>query len=245
MNLKDKIAIVTGGARGIGREICLAFAKEGANIAVCDVNAEALSETAKEIEDLGRSVLTQVVDVTNYEQAELFVQEVQKTFSRIDILVNNAGITRDNLLMRMSPEDWDLVLNVNLRGAFCFTKAVTKHMMKQRDGRIINMASIIGLTGNAGQANYAASKGGMIAFTKSVAKELASRNVRVNAIAPGFIQTDMTAKLPEEVKSKMLSEIPLGKFGTTEDIANACIFLASDASSYITGQVLSVNGGMA
>ncbi len=244
MNLKDKIAVVTGGARGIGREICLSLAKEGAHIALCDVNAEALAETEKEIRDLGRSVFIQTVDVSNYEQVELFVQEVHTTFSRIDILVNNAGITRDGLLIRMTPEDWDMVLNVNLRGAFCFTKAVSKVMIKQREGRIINMASIIGMIGNAGQANYAASKGGMIAFTKSVAKELAGRNVRVNAIAPGFIQTAMTDKLPEEIKAKMLSEIPLGKFGTVQDIANACIFLAGDASSYITGQVLSVNGGM-
>lgn len=245
MNLKDKVAIVTGGARGIGREICLSFAKEGANIAVCDVNAEALSQIEKEIQALDRDVFSQIVDVTNPEQVELFVQNTVNKFSRIDILVNNAGITRDGFLMRMALEDWDTVLNVNLRSAFCLTKAVSKYMMKQRDGRIINMASIIGLIGNAGQANYAASKGGLIAFTKSVAKELAPRNIRVNAIAPGFIQTDMTAKLPEEVKNQMMSQIPLAKFGTTEDVAKACVFLASDASSYITGQVLSVNGGMA
>jgi len=245
MNLKDKVAIITGGARGIGREIALHFAKEGCDISACDVNAEALVELEREIINEGRQAFTKAVDVTNFEQAELFVQDTHKKFGKIDILINNAGITRDGLLMRMSPEDWDLVLNVNLRGAFCFTKAVSKYMMKQRDGRIINMASIIGLIGNAGQANYAASKGGLIAFTKSIAKELASRNIRVNAIAPGFIQTDMTAKLPDEVKEQMMSQIPLAKFGTTEDIANACVFLASDASSYITGQVLSVNGGMA
>jgi len=245
MQLKDKVTIVTGGARGIGRDIALLFAKAGSHIALCDVNAELLASTAREIEALGRKAMTGVVDVTKADQVDSFVQKTLDNFSKIDILVNNAGITRDGLLVRMSENDWDLVLNVNLKGAFNCTKAVSKIMMKQRDGRIVNMASIIGIVGNAGQANYAASKGGLIAFTKTVAKELASRNVRANAIAPGFIQTDMTAKLSEEVKSEMLKHIPLGKLGTPQDVANLALFLASDDSAYITGQVIQVDGGMA
>jgi 3-oxoacyl-[acyl-carrier protein] reductase len=184
------------------------------------------------------------VDVTKGAEVDSLVQKTLDKFKKIDILVNNAGITRDGLLVRMSEADWDLVLSVNLKGAFNCTKSVSKVMMKQRDGRIVNMASIIGIMGNAGQANYAASKGGLIAFTKTVAKELASRNVRANAIAPGFIQTDMTAKLSEEVKSEMLKHIPLGKLGTPADVANLALFLVSDDSAYITGQVVQVDGGM-
>ena len=244
MILKDSVAIVTGGARGIGREIALTFAKEGADIAICDVNAEILGATQKEIESIGRSVITGVVDVTKADQVDAFVQKTLDKFKKIDILVNNAGITRDALLVRMSEADWDMVLSVNLKGAFNCTKAVSKIMMKQRGGRIVNMASIIGIMGNAGQANYAASKGGLIAFTKTIAKELASRNVRANAIAPGFIQTDMTAKLSDEVKGEMLKFGPLGKFGTVRDVANLALFLVSDDSSYITGQVIQVDGGM-
>jgi len=244
MLLQGKAAVVTGGARGIGKEIALLFAKEGSDIAICDVNAETLNSTAKEIEALGRSAITGVVDVTKSDQVETFVQKTLDKFKKIDILVNNAGITRDSLLVRMSESDWDLVLAVNLKGAFNCTKSISKIMMKQRDGRIINIASIIGIMGNAGQANYAASKGGLIAFTKTVAKELASRNVRANAIAPGFIQTDMTAKLSDEVKSEMLKYVPLGKFGTVQDVANLALFLASDRSSYITGHVIQVDGGM-
>ena len=244
MKLKDKVAIVTGGARGIGRDISLVFASQGADIAICDVNTDAMAATAKEIEALGRKCMTASVDVTKTEQVDSFVQKALDKFGKIDILVNNAGITRDGLLVRMSEADWDLVHNVNLKGAFTCTKAVSKIMMKQRDGRIVNMASIIGIMGNAGQANYAASKGGLIAFTKTVAKELASRNVRANAIAPGFIQTDMTAKLSEEVKSEMLKHIPLGKLGTPQDVANLALFLVSDDSAYITGQVVQVDGGM-
>jgi len=244
MKLKDKVAIVTGGARGIGRDISLVFAGQGADIAICDVNADTMAATAKEIEALGRKCLTAAVDVTKTDQVDSFVQKALDKFGKIDILVNNAGITRDGLLVRMSEADWDLVLNVNLKGAFTCTKAVSKIMMKQRDGRIVNMASIIGIMGNAGQANYAASKGGLIAFTKAVAKELASRNIRANAIAPGFIQTDMTAKLSEEVKSEMLKHIPLGKLGTPQDVANLALFLVSDDSAYITGQVVQVDGGM-
>jgi 3-oxoacyl-[acyl-carrier protein] reductase len=244
MRLRDKVALVTGGARGIGREIALLFAKEGADIAICDVNAEALAVTQKDIEALGRKALTGTVDVTKSAEADDFTQKSLDKFGKIDILINNAGITRDGLLVRMSESDWDLVLAVNLKGAFNFTKAVGKVMMKQRDGRIVNMASIIGIMGNAGQANYAASKGGLIAFTKTVAKELASRNVRANAIAPGFIQTDMTAKLSDNVKSEMLKFVPLGKLGTVQDVANLALFLAGDDSSYITGQVVQVDGGM-
>jgi 3-oxoacyl-[acyl-carrier protein] reductase len=244
MQLKDKVSIVTGGARGIGRDIALLFAKEGSDIALCDVNADALNETAKEIEALGRKVITGVVDVTRPDQVDSFTQKTLDNFGKIDILVNNAGITRDGLLVRMSENDWDLVLDINLKGAFNCTKAVSRTMMKQRDGRIVNMASIIGIMGNAGQANYAASKGGLIAFTKTVAKELASRNVRANAIAPGFIQTAMTAKLSEEVRNEMLKHIPLGKLGTPQDVANLALFLASDDSAYITGQVIKVDGGM-
>jgi 3-oxoacyl-[acyl-carrier protein] reductase len=244
MILKDKVALVTGGARGIGKAISMLFAAEGADIAICDVNAEVLASTQKEIESLGRNVVTGVVDVTKTDQVDVFVQKTLDKFKKIDILINNAGITRDGLLVRMSEADWDMVLDVNLKGAFTCTKAVSKVMMKQRGGTIVNMASIIGIMGNAGQANYAASKGGLIAFTKTVAKELASRNVRANAIAPGFIQTDMTAKLSDEVKGEMLKYVPLAKFGTVEDVANLALFLASDASSYITGQVVQIDGGM-
>lgn len=244
MLLKDKVAIITGGARGIGREIALAYAREGAHISLCDVNAEALAETAKEIETLDRQVYTAVVDVTNFEQVEDFIKKTNETLGRIDVLVNNAGVTRDGLLLRMSEADWDLVLNINLKGAFNCTKAVSKIMMKQREGAIVNMASIIGVMGNAGQANYAASKGGLISFTKSIAKEFASRNVRANAIAPGFIQTEMTNKLSEEVKGEMLKRIPLGKLGTVQDVANLAIFLGSNLSAYITGEVIKVDGGM-
>jgi 3-oxoacyl-[acyl-carrier protein] reductase len=244
MRLKGKVALITGGARGIGKAIAMLFAREGCDIAICDVNAEAMAETRKEIEATGRSALTGTVDVTKAKEAEEFAQKTLDKFGKIDILINNAGITRDGLLVRMSENDWDLVLSVNLKGAFNFTKAVSKIMMKQRDGRIVNMASIIGIMGNAGQANYAASKGGLIALTKTVAKELASRNIRANAIAPGFIQTEMTAKLSDEVKSEMLKFVPLGKLGTVEDVANLALFLAGDDSSYITGQVVQVDGGM-
>ncbi len=244
MVLKDKVAIVTGGGRGIGKEIAMVLAGEGCNLALCDVNPEVLASTQKEIEGLGRQCLTGIVDVTKSDQVESFIQKTLDKFQKIDILVNNAGITKDTLLVRMSEQDWDAVLGVNLKGAFNCTKAAAKVMMKQRDGRIVNMASIIGLIGNAGQANYAASKGGLIAFTKTVAKELASRNVRANAIAPGFIQTDMTAKLPDNVKNEMLKHVPMGKMGTVRDVANLALFLVSDDSSYITGQVITVDGGM-
>lgn len=245
MKLKEKVSMVTGGARGIGREIALLFAKEGSDIAICDVNEEVLAATKKEIEtSTGRRVLAEKVDVTNSEQVENFVKKVLDNFGNLDILVNNAGITRDNLLIRMSDAEWDSVLAVNLKGAFNCTRAVTRPMMKKRSGKIVNMASIIGVMGNAGQANYAASKGGLIAFTKTIAKELGSRNINANAIAPGFIKTDMTDKLGEESKGKLLGLIPLGRMGETTDVAKAALFLASEDSAYISGQVIHVDGGM-
>lgn len=244
MKIKDKISFITGGARGIGFAIAKKFAKEGSNIAICDVNEEALEKASSEIRSSGREVLTGKIDVTKADDVQSFVQKILDKFGRIDILINNAGITRDGLLVRMSEADWDAVLGVNLKGAFNCSKAVAKPMMKQRSGRIVNIASIIGITGNAGQANYAASKGGIIAFTKSVAKELASRGINVNAIAPGFIQTDMTSKLSEELKEGLLKLIPLGSLGTADDVAEAALFFSCEESAYITGQVLKVDGGM-
>ncbi|HAZ09835.1 MAG: 3-oxoacyl-[acyl-carrier-protein] reductase [Omnitrophica bacterium GWA2_41_15] len=242
--LEGKLAIITGGARGIGKEIAMLFAKEGANIAICDVNLEEAEKTAKEIQDLGRESLAFKVDVTDQSQIHGMVDKILDKFNKIDILINNAGITKDNLLLRMSEEEWDKVIAVNLKGTFLCTKIVSKVMLKQRFGKIVNLASIIGIMGNAGQANYAASKAGIIGFTKSVAKELASRNICVNAIAPGFIKTDMTARLAEEVQKKMLSVIPLARFGEAKDVADLAIFLSSESSSYITGQVIQVDGGM-
>ncbi len=244
MLLKDKVSIITGGARGIGKEISMLFANNGSDIAICDVSQEALDAAKADIEKTGRKVATFVVDVTNSAQVEEMVEKTLDKFGKIDILINNAGITRDGLLIRMKESDWDAVLNVNLKGTFICTKAVSKTMMKSHYGKIVNMASIIGIMGNAGQANYAASKGGVIAFTKSVAKELASRNVNVNAIAPGFIQTDMTAKLSQEIQDAMLKLIPLGRLGTPKDVANLALFLASENSSYITGHVFQIDGGM-
>ncbi|NTW55038.1 MAG: 3-oxoacyl-[acyl-carrier-protein] reductase [Chlorobaculum sp.] len=239
-----KTAVVTGAARGIGQTIALDLASKGADLVIGDVKAEWLTETEEALKQLGAKVICKELDVTSTDACQKVFDEVVKENGRIDILVNNAGITRDGLLMRMSEEDWDAVLTVNLKGVFNCTKAVTRTMMKQRSGSIINIASIIGLMGNAGQANYAASKGGVIAFTKSIAKEIASRNVRVNAIAPGFISSKMTDALSEDVRQKMLEAIPLGVFGTPQHVADAVAFLASDQSAYITGQVLSVNGGM-
>ncbi|MDD5120805.1 MAG: 3-oxoacyl-[acyl-carrier-protein] reductase [Candidatus Omnitrophica bacterium] len=244
MRLKDKVALVTGGARGIGQAIAMAFAKEGADIVVADVNLEIAQKTASEIESLGRKALALEMDVTNYEKVEEGINKILDKMGKVDILVNNAGITKDNLLLRMSQADWDAVINVNLKGTFNCIKAVSRPMIKQRSGRIISIASIIGLMGNPGQANYAASKAGIIALTKTVAKELASRNINANAVAPGFIQTEMTAKLPEDIKKKMMEAIPLAKLGTPQDVANVCLFLASDESSYITGQIITVDGGM-
>ncbi|MCX5693015.1 MAG: 3-oxoacyl-[acyl-carrier-protein] reductase [Candidatus Omnitrophica bacterium] len=242
--LEGKLALITGGARGIGREIAMFFANEGANIAICDVNLEDAQKTAKEIEDLGRQSLAFKADVTSSSQVQDMADKILDKFNKIDILINNAGITKDNLLLRMSEEEWDKVIAVNLKGTFVCTKIVSKVMLKQRSGKIVNLASIIGIMGNAGQANYAASKAGIIGFTKSVAKELASRNICVNAIAPGFIRTDMTAKLPEEVQKRMFSMIPLARFGEAKDVADLALFLSSESSSYITGQVIQIDGGM-
>jgi 3-oxoacyl-[acyl-carrier protein] reductase len=244
MRLKDRVALVTGGARGIGKAIAMALAREGADIAVADVNIEEAQKTAQEVEALGRKAIGVTLDVTDYAKAEEGLNLILDKFKKVDILVNNAGITKDNLLLRMSAAEWDAVINVNLKGAFNCLKAVSRPMIKARYGRIINIASIIGIIGNPGQANYSASKAGIIALTKTAAKELASRNVNVNAIAPGFIQTDMTAKLPEDIRQKMKEAIPLAKFGTPEDVAGVCLFLASEESSYITGQTIVVDGGM-
>ena len=239
-----KAAIVTGAARGIGRVIAERLAAEGADVAVCDLQAEWLSETVAAVEGAGRKAIAIAVDVSSAEGVEAAVAQAISTFGKVDILVNNAGITRDKLLPRMTEEDWDAVMSVNLKGTFLFTKAVARPMMKQRTGAVVNVASIIGLIGNAGQCNYAASKAGVIAFTKSTAKELASRNIRVNAVAPGFIETRMTEVLSEDVRAKMLNAIPMKRLGTPSDVADAVIFLASEAASYMTGQVLTVSGGM-
>ena len=239
MKLKDKVALVTGSAQGIGKTIAAALAKEGAKVIISDVNLELAQQTAKEL-----NTKAYKLNVADNVETESVIKAVAAEFGKIDILVNNAGITKDNLLIRMKKEEWDAVLGVNLTGVFNCTKAISSLMMKQRSGKIINIASIVGQMGNFGQANYAASKGGVIAFTKTMAKELAARNVTVNAIAPGFIQTAMTDKLPEEIKKKMLEQIPLGKLGQPEDIANTAVFLASPEADYITGQVIAVNGGM-
>lgn len=242
--LTGKTAIITGAARGIGRAIAEKLASEGADLAICDLQAGWLAETAESVKSLGVRVECFEADVSKGEDADKVVAGVLEGFGKIDIMVNNAGITKDGLLMRMSESDWDAVISVNLRGTFLFTKAVAKPMMKQRSGAIVNIASIIGLIGNAGQCNYAASKAGVIALTKSAAKELAPRNIRVNAVAPGFIQSKMTDALSEEVRNKMLEAIPAKRFGVPEDVANAVSFLAGEASSYMTGQVLTVSGGM-
>jgi 3-oxoacyl-[acyl-carrier protein] reductase len=242
--LDGKKAMVTGAARGIGRAIAERLAQQGADIALCDLDANWLADTAAAVTAMGRRTVSIGVDVSNSTGVNDAVAKALQEFGRIDILVNNAGITKDTLLVRMSDEDWDAVLNVNLKGTFLFSRAVAKPMMKQRGGCIVNIASIIGLIGNAGQCNYAASKAGVIALTKSVARELASRNVRVNAVAPGFIESKMTDALSEDIRGKMLDAIPLKRFGTPADVADTVVFLASDASSYITGHVVTVSGGM-
>jgi len=244
MNLTGKIVFLTGGAQGIGKEIGVIFAQHGANIAIGDINQSSLENTVSELKQMGVEAEGYILDVSVLASCEEAVKKAIDKFGRIDILVNNAGITKDNLLIRMSEEDFDRVVKINLKGTFNCTKVISRIMMKQRYGRIINIASVIGLIGNVGQVNYAASKAGIIGVTKSVAKELASRNVTVNAIAPGFIQTEMTDVLPEEVKAKMLESIPLKRPGKPIDVAHAALFLASDYSSYITGQVLVVDGGM-
>lgn len=243
--LNGKVALVTGASRGIGRAIAVELAKQGANVAVNYSGSEAkANEVVDEIKALGREAIAIQSNVGDSDSVQNMVKEVISTFGTVDILVNNAGITRDNLLMRMKEDEWDDVININLKGVFNCTKAVTRQMMKQRSGRIINIASIVGVSGNPGQANYVAAKAGVIGLTKTTAKELASRNITVNAIAPGFITTDMTDKLPEEVKTEMLKQIPLAKFGEPKDIANVVLFLASEHSNYMTGQTLHVDGGM-
>ncbi len=243
--LKGKTAIITGAARGIGRQIAISMAKEGANIAFTDLNMdENMESLEKELSEFGRNAKGYASDASNFDQTQQVVEDIQREFGSIDVLVNNAGITRDTLLMRMDEETWDMVIRVNLKSVFNFTKGVQRYMLKQRSGSIINMSSVVGVSGNAGQANYSASKAGIIGFTKSTAKELGARGVRSNAIAPGFIITDMTAKLPEEVKEQWIKGIPLKRGGTPEDVANVCIFLASDLSSYVNGQVINVCGGM-
>ena len=244
MKLKDKFAVVTGGNRGIGKAVALKIAAEGASVALCGTNEATLKEAAEEIVKLGVKCLALKVDVSKSTEVEAFSKAVLEAFGKVDILVNNAGITKDNLMLRMSEQEWDDVLSINLKGAFLMTKFFVKSMMKARQGRIINITSIVGVRGNAGQANYAAIKAGMIGLTKTTAREFASRNITCNAIAPGFIQTDMTDALGDKVKEELLKEIPLGTLGETSDIAHAVLFFASEDSRYITGQVICVDGGM-
>jgi 3-oxoacyl-[acyl-carrier protein] reductase len=242
--LANQIAVVTGAGRGIGRAIALKFAVAGADVACVSRTAENSEKVAGEIRALGRKAWAHAVDVADAAAVSAAAEKILAGAGRVDILVNNAGVTRDGLLMRMSDADWDTVLDTNLKGAFLVTKAFSRAMIKQRAGRIINISSVIGLIGNAGQCNYAASKAGLIGFTQSVARELASRGVTVNAIAPGFIETDMTTGLKEEMRAALLKQIPLGCLGSVDDIAGAALFLAGPAARYITGQVLTVDGGM-
>jgi 3-oxoacyl-[acyl-carrier protein] reductase len=242
--LANQIAVVTGAGRGIGRAIALKFAAEGANVACVSRTQENSEKVAGEIRALGRKAWAHAVDVAGAAAVSAAAEKILTDCGRVDILVNNAGVTRDDLLMRMSEADWDAVLDTNLKGAFLFTKAFSRALLKQRSGRIINVASVIGLIGNAGQCNYAASKAGLIGFTKSVAREVASRGITVNALAPGFIETDMTAAIKEDLRASVLKQIPLGSFGQPDDIAGAAVFLAGPAARYITGQVLAVDGGM-
>ncbi|MCG3203413.1 MAG: 3-oxoacyl-[acyl-carrier-protein] reductase FabG [Elusimicrobia bacterium] len=245
MRLKDKVAVITGGGQGIGRTIAETYAREGAKLALFDVVEENVKKTADEIKkQFNVETLGAKADVTKFEDVEAGIRRVVDTFGKIDVLVNNAGITKDNLLIRMSDAEWDAVLAVNLKGPFNCTKAVFSAMRKAGGGRIINISSIVGLMGNAGQANYSASKGGLVAMTKTCAREFAKKNILVNAIAPGFIRTAMTDKLSDEVKKNLASQIPLERLGEPQDVANAALFLASEESSYITGHVISVNGGM-
>tara|TARA_B110000014_G_scaffold205307_1_gene155751 strand:- start:1379 stop:2122 length:744 start_codon:yes stop_codon:yes gene_type:complete len=242
--LANKVAVVTGAGRGIGRAVALAYARMGADVACVSRTEENSAKAAAEVEALGRRAWAVAVDVSDTAAVNAAAGKILDDAGRVDILVNNAGVTRDNLLMRMSEEEWDTVINTNLKGAFNFTKALTRPFIKQRSGRIINIASVIGLIGNAGQSNYAASKAALIGFTKSVAKELAPRGITANAIAPGFIETDMTAALDDKVRESIIGNVPLGRFGSPDDIAHAAVFLAMEPSSYITGQVLTVDGGM-
>jgi 3-oxoacyl-[acyl-carrier protein] reductase len=242
--VKDRVAIVTGASRGIGRSIALALAAGGAKIVAADISLEGCQALVDELAKDGTEALAVQCNVAVAADAERLVESAMEKFGKVDILVNNAGITRDGLLVRMKDEEWDAVISVNLKGAFVCTRAVSKVMTKQRYGRIVNIASIVGQMGNAGQANYCASKAGLIGLTKSNARELAKRNITVNAVAPGFIATDMTEALPEKVRQELAAQIPMERLGSADDIANAVMFLASDQSAYITGQVVGVNGGM-
>jgi 3-oxoacyl-[acyl-carrier protein] reductase len=242
--LSDKVAIITGASRGIGRLIAVALAAQGAKIVASARNAEALETLTAEIKALGGDALAVVADVSVEADANNLIDRAVATYGKVDILINNAGITRDGLLLRMKSDDWDAVLDTNLKGAFLCTRAAAKFMSKQRSGRIINISSVVGQMGNPGQANYCASKAGLLGLTKSVARELARRNVTVNAVTPGFIVTDMTEDMNDKAREALTEQIPLGRLGEAEDVANAVLFLASDRSSYITGQVLGVNGGM-
>jgi len=245
MRLSGKVALVTGSARGIGRSIAERFCAEGATVVVNDVGNDAPAlETLAALEAAGGKGSVEMFDVSDPAQVDASVKRILETHGRIDILVNNAGITRDNLLLRMSEEEFDAVVRVNLKGTWLLTKVVTRHMMKQRSGKVINISSVVGMMGNAGQSNYAAAKAGIIGFTKAAARELAARNITVNAIAPGFIRTAMTAGLPEAVQKTFLAQIPLGRFGAPEEVAELALFLASDAAAYVTGQVVGINGGM-
>ena len=247
MDLTDKVAIITGSARGIGREIALKLAEVGADVAVNDIEAaaESLESVVKEIKALNRRSLAVTADVSSSADVNRLIETVIGEFGKIDILVNNAGVTRDQLLMKMTEEEWDTVLDIDLKSAFLCTKAVIRHMLKQRSGRIISIASVVGMVGNAGQANYASAKAGIIGFTRSIAKEVGSRSITVNAIAPGYIQTKMTEQLNDDQRQEMLKRIPLNSLGTPRDVAEAVAFLASEEARYITGHVLNVDGGMA
>ncbi len=244
MKLTGKVALVTGAAQGIGRAIALLLARNGADIVVSDINLEKAEETAKEIRAIGPKATAVKVDVSSLSDVERMVEAIIEKLAKIDILVNNAGITRDKLILRMTEEDWDAVLGVNLKGTFNCTKTVIRHMAKQRSGKIVNIASVVGEMGNAGQANYSASKAGVIGLTKTIAREYAQRGVNVNAIAPGYIETPMTEALPEKAKEELKKLIPMERLGKPEDVAEAVLFLVCEESSYITGQVLNVNGGI-
>ena len=244
LHLEDQVALVTGSGRGIGQAIALALAEHGADVVVNDVVEESARQVAAQIEEMGRVAMPVVADITSEDEVKAMVTAAMDRFGQIDILVNNAGITQDNLLLRMSEEQWDIVLAVNLKGAFLCTKAVARPMLKAHRGRIINIGSVVGLTGNVGQANYSSSKGGLIALTKSTAQELGSRGITCNAVAPGFIETEMTDRLSDEAREQMLGRVPLGRPGQPEDVAGAVVFLAGPEAAYITGQVITVDGGM-
>jgi 3-oxoacyl-[acyl-carrier protein] reductase len=244
VRLKGKVALVTGAAQGIGKAVALVLARNGADIVVSDINLEKAEETVKEIESIGPRAMAVKVDVANLDHVEQMVGTILEKFGKIDILVNNAGVTRDKLILRMTEEDWDLVLNVNLKGTFNCTKAVVRHMAKQRSGKIVNIASVVGEMGNAGQVNYSASKAGVIGLTKTMAREFAQRGINVNAIAPGYIETPMTEVLADKVKEELKRLIPMERLGKPEDVAEAVLFLVSEESNYITGHILNVNGGI-